>query len=122
LVETVTSIVCLFSQTDLQSANRDDEHAHANSSLDESSDSEDSYDSYSESVQSNAESNHPYAVVEPKKRLKWAQTTLQDAGDLVGNPADTMRNRSNFEEPPVALIATEPLPSRNIFLVQSSDP
>jgi hypothetical protein len=103
---------------------RDDEHAHVDSSSDESSDSEDSEDSESESesVQSYAESEHPDAVAEPEKRPKWAQTTLQDAGDLVGDPADTRRTRSNFEEPPIALTVTEPLPSRHLFLVQSSDP
>jgi hypothetical protein len=101
---------------------RDDEHAHVESSSDESFDSEDSEnsDSYLESVQSDAESEHPDAVVEPEKRPKWAQTTLQDVGNLVGDPADTRRIRSDFEEPPIALVATEPLPSRHIFLVQSS--
>jgi hypothetical protein len=103
---------------------RDDEHAHADSSSDESSDSEDSddSDSGSESIQSDAKSEHPDAVAEPKQRPKWAQTTLQDAGDLVGDPPDTRRTLSDFEEPPVALTATEPLPSRHLFLVQSSDP
>ena len=64
---------------------RDDEHAHADSSLEESDDSD------SESVQSDAESEHPYEVAEPEQRPKWAQNTLQDAGDLVGDPADTRR-------------------------------
>jgi hypothetical protein len=103
---------------------RDDEHAHADSSSDESSDSEDSDDSDSdlESVQSDPKSEHPDAVVEPEQRPKWAQTTLQDAGDLVGDPADTRRTQSDLEEPLVALTATEPFPSRHRFLVQSSDP
>jgi hypothetical protein len=101
---------------------RDDEHAHADSSLDESSNSEDSDDSDTESVHSDVESKHPDAVAKPKQRPKWAQTTLQDAEDLVGNPADTRRTRYDFEEPHVALAATEPLPSRHLFLVQSSDP
>jgi hypothetical protein len=101
---------------------RDDEHAHANSSSDESSDSEESDDSYSESVQSDVESEHPDAVAEPEQRPKWAQTTLQDAGDLVGDPANIRRTRSDFKEPPIALTTTEPLPSRHIFLVQSSYP
>jgi hypothetical protein len=65
---------------------------------------------------------HPDADVELEPRPKWAQTTLQDAGDLVGDPVDTRRTRSNFEEPPLALTATEPLPPEHIFLVQSSDP
>jgi hypothetical protein len=101
---------------------RDDEHAHADSSSDDSFDSEDSDDSDLESDQSDAESTHPDAVAEPEQRPKWAQTTLQDAGDLIGDPTDTRRTRSDFEEPLVALTATEPLPCRHIFLVQSSDP
>jgi hypothetical protein len=101
---------------------RDDKHAHADSSSDESFDSEDSDDLDSKSVQSYAESEHPYAVVEPEQRPKWAQTTLQDAGDLVGDPTDTRRTRYDFEEPPIALTSTEPLPSRHLFFVQYSYP
>jgi hypothetical protein len=48
--------------------------------------------------------------------------TLQDVGDIVGDPADTRSNRSDFEENPIALTTTEPFPSRNIFLVQYSYP
>jgi hypothetical protein len=53
---------------------RDDEHAHDDSSSDESSDSEESEDSdsESESVQSDAESEHPDVVAEPKQMPKWA--------------------------------------------------
>jgi hypothetical protein len=51
---------------------RDYEHAHADCSSDESSDSEDSDDSDSESVQSDANSEHPYIVAEPEQRPKWA--------------------------------------------------
>jgi hypothetical protein len=74
---------------------QDDEHAHAKSSSYESFDLEDSedLDSDSESVQSDVELEHPDAVAEPEKRPKWAQTTLQDAGDLVGDPTDTRRTR-----------------------------
>ena len=64
---------------------------------------------------------HPNADAEPEQRPKWAKTTLQDAGDLVGDPVDT-RTQSDFVEPPLALTTTEPMPPRNIFLVQSSDP
>jgi hypothetical protein len=74
---------------------------------------EDSDDPNTGSVQS-------YANLE--QRPKWAHTTLQDAGDLVGDPTHTRRTRSDFEEPPIALTATKPFPSRNIFLVHSSDP
>ena len=82
---------------------RDDEHAHADSSSDESSDSEESNDSDSDLVQSDAESENPYVVAEPEQRPKWEHTTLQAAGDLVGDPTDSRRNRSDFEEPPVSL-------------------
>jgi hypothetical protein len=101
---------------------RDDDHAHVDPFSDESSDSQDSDDSDLELVQSDAESEHPDAVAEPEQRPKWAHTTLHDVGDLVGDPADTRRTRSDFKEHPVALTSTEPLPSRHIFLVQYSDP
>jgi hypothetical protein len=96
---------------------RDDEHAHVDSSSNESSDLEDLDDLDSDSVQSNAESEHPDVVAEPEQRPKWAQTTLQDAGDLVGDPYDTRRTRYDFKEPPISLTATEPLPSMHLFLV-----
>jgi hypothetical protein len=65
---------------------------------------------------------HPNADAEPQQRPKWAQTTLQDAGDLVGDSADTRRTRSNFKEPPIALTSTEPFLSKHLFLVHSSYP
>jgi hypothetical protein len=34
---------------------------------------------------------HPDGDAEPKQRPKWAKTTLQDAGDIVGDPVDTRR-------------------------------
>jgi hypothetical protein len=42
--------------------------------------------------------------------------------DLVGDPTDTRRTRSDFKEPPLALTTTEPMPPKHIFLVHSSDP
>jgi hypothetical protein len=65
---------------------------------------------------------HPDADAELEQRPKWAQTTLQDVGDLVGDTTDTRRTQFDFEEPPLALTSTEPLPPRNIFLVQCLDP
>jgi hypothetical protein len=44
---------------------RDDEHAHADSSSDESYDLEDSYDLDIDSVQEDTDSVHPYADAEP---------------------------------------------------------
>jgi hypothetical protein len=55
---------------------RDAEHAHVDSSSDESSDSEDSYDLDIEFVHSYAKSMHVDADGEPKSRPKLAQTTL----------------------------------------------
>jgi hypothetical protein len=50
------------------------------------------------------------------------QDYFQDAGDLVGDPTDTRRNRFYFEEPPLSITATKPMPPIDIFLVQSLDP
>jgi hypothetical protein len=101
---------------------RDDEHAHANSSSDESFHSEDSDDSNTELVQSDAKSVHADAVTKLESRPKWAKTTLQDERDCVGDPADTRRNRYDFEEPPLALTATELMLPKHLSLVQSSGP
>jgi hypothetical protein len=60
---------------------------------------------------------HQDADAEIEKRPKWAQTTLQDAWDLIGDPNDTRRTRSDFEEPPLAVATTKTLPPRNILLV-----
>ena len=49
---------------------------------------------------------HADADAEQEKRPKWAKITLQDVGDLVGDPTDTRRTKSYFEEPPLALAAT----------------
>jgi hypothetical protein len=65
---------------------------------------------------------HADADEEPEQRPKWAKTTLQDARDLVGDPADTRRTRYDLEEPPLALTSTELMPPMHLFLVQSSDP
>jgi hypothetical protein len=59
---------------------------------------------------------HPDADAEPEKRPKWAKTTLQDAGDLVGDPTDTRRNLSDFKEPPLTLKATELIATQASFL------
>ena len=51
-----------------------------------------------------------YQVMDaPTQFPTWAEKTLQDAGELVGDPADTRRTRSQFFGAPQALAATEPL-------------
>jgi hypothetical protein len=94
---------------------KDDEHAHADSSSDESSDSKDLDDSYTKSVQSHVDAK-------PEKRLKWAKTTLHDVGDIFGDPADTRRTQYDFKEPPLSLTTTKPMPCDHIFLVRYSNP
>jgi hypothetical protein len=88
----------------------DNEHAHDESSSYESFDSEDLDDPNTESVQLDAESMHEDADAEPEQRPKWTKTTLQDAGDLVGDPVDTRRTQYNLEEPPLALTSNELMP------------
>ena len=44
-----------------------------------------------QSVQSDVDSQHPDADAKLEQRPKWAHTTLQDARDLVGDPAETRR-------------------------------
>jgi hypothetical protein len=55
---------------------KDDEHGHADSSLNESSNSEDSNDSNIDLVQSDADLVHVDANADLKPRPKWAKTTL----------------------------------------------
>jgi hypothetical protein len=53
---------------------------------------------------------------------KWAQTTLQEVGDLVGDPTDQRRMRSQFEDPPHALTTTEPVIPMHFYMVLASYP
>jgi hypothetical protein len=43
----------------------------------------------------------------PTQLPTWADKTLQDAGELVSDPADTRRTTSQFFGAPQALAATE---------------
>jgi hypothetical protein len=54
----------------------DDEHAHANSSSNESSNLEDSYDPNTKLVHSYVDSVHPDENADPEQRPKWVKTTL----------------------------------------------
>jgi hypothetical protein len=65
---------------------------------------------------------HAYVDTEPESRPKWSKNTLHDARDLVGDPADTRRNRYDLEEPLFALTTNKPMPPMHIFLVISSYP
>jgi hypothetical protein len=48
-------------------------------------------------------------MVSPTHFPTWAEKTLQDAGELVSDPANTRRTRSQFFGAPQALDAIEPL-------------
>jgi hypothetical protein len=49
---------------------------------------------------------HPNADAELEHMPKWAKTTLQDAGDLVGDPTNTRRTQYDFKDPPLAITTT----------------
>jgi hypothetical protein len=53
---------------------------------------------------------------------KWVHSTLQGAGDLVGDPLNQRRMRSQFEEPPHSLVATKPVMHMHFYMVQASNP
>ena len=65
---------------------------------------------------------HPFS---PKRtrilRNIYVQTTPQDASDLMGDPVDSRRTQSQFEEPSHALIATELLILMHCYMVLSLD-
>jgi hypothetical protein len=53
---------------------------------------------------------------------KWAQSTLQVAGNLAGDPLDSRRTQSQHEETSHVLSAYEPMMPMHCYMVQSSDP
>jgi hypothetical protein len=61
-------------------------------------------------------------MASPTQFPTWAEKTLQDAGELVGDPADTRRTRSQFFGAPQALAATEPLLPIHFYMSLGSDP
>ena len=52
-------------------------------------------------------------------RPKWAENTIHAAGELVGNPSDTRRTRSQLESD---LCVKDPLFVGNFYLMVESDP
>jgi hypothetical protein len=52
----------------------------------------------------------------------WAEKTLEDAGELVGDPADTRRTRSQFFGAPQALDDTKPLIPIHFYISLGSYP
>jgi hypothetical protein len=58
----------------------------------------------------------------PTQFPTWADKTLQDAGELVSDPADTRRTRSQFFGAPQVLNATEPLLHIHFYISLGSYP
>eukprot|EP00253_Pinus_taeda_P019974 PITA_19974 len=74
-----------------------------------------------DSVHSDADTEHADA-----KRIRslseiYAQDHPPTINGLVGDNSDPWRTSSKFVEPPLALTATKPMPSRHCHLVQSFD-
>jgi hypothetical protein len=53
---------------------------------------------------------------------KWEQSTLQEEGNLAGDPLDSRRTRSQHVEPSHVLSASETMMPMHFYMVQSSDP
>jgi hypothetical protein len=65
---------------------------------------------------------HEHACVDPEPRPKWAQSILPTVDDLVDDPVDPRRMRSQFEGDPHALTTTEPIIPMHCYMVLASDP
>jgi hypothetical protein len=61
-------------------------------------------------------------MASPTQFPTWAEKTLQDAGELVGDPADTRRTRSQFFGAPQALATTETLLPIHCYMSLGSYP
>jgi hypothetical protein len=61
-------------------------------------------------------------MASPPQLPTWAEKTLQDVGELVGDPADTRRTRSHFLGAPQALDAIGPLFPIRFYMSPGSDP
>jgi hypothetical protein len=61
-----------------------------------------------------------HAYDELHQRPKWARSTLQEVGDLVGDPANPRRMRSQFEEPPHAVTYSYKTSNAHALLYGSS--
>ena len=58
----------------------------------------------------------------PTHLQTWAEKTLQDVGELVGDHVDARRTRSQFFGAPQALAAIEPLIPIYFYMTLGSDP
>jgi hypothetical protein len=53
---------------------------------------------------------------------KWEQSTLQEAGNLAGDPLDSRRTRSQHEEPSNVFSYFQPVMPMHCYIVQYSYP
>jgi hypothetical protein len=90
----------------------------------------DEEESETSSSNSKKKSEHPFGSdIEDEEKVMaapthfptWAEKTLQDAGELVGDPADTRRTRSQFFGAPQDLTATEPFLPIHFYMSLGSD-
>ena len=65
--------------------------------------------------------DHDYLISYPNSptRPKWEERTIHAAWELVGNPNDTRRTRSQFEN---SLGVKDPLFTKKCYLMVASDP
>ena len=66
--------------------------------------------------------DNEHADNEPQQMPKWAQSTIQEEGDLVGDLAYQRRMRSEFEQPPRALATTKPFIPMHCYMALASYP
>ena len=66
-------------------------------------------------------SNSDEFIADPNSptRPKWASKTLHVAGELVGNPNDPWRTRSQFES---AMCMKDPMFAEKCYMMVESDP
>jgi hypothetical protein len=65
---------------------------------------------------------HEHVITNPNLRPQWEQHTQQVIEDLVGEPIDPRRTRSQFEGVLHALTTTEPLLPMHLYMVLAYDP
>ena len=65
--------------------------------------------------------DNDYLIAYPNipTRPKWAARVIHAVGELVGNPSDTRRTRSQFDS---ALCVKDPLFAEKCYLMVESDP
>jgi hypothetical protein len=65
---------------------------------------------------------HEHVIIDLNLRPRWAQHTQQVTKDLVGEPTNPRRTRSQFEGVLHALIAIDPLLPMHFYMVLAFDP